>query len=107
MVAQAMLPLASCVGVETAQQVAFSLAGSRPQQRFSWLAFGISLHLVLVGLWCQLLTILPLGVALPLSGASYLTVTFVSQALLKERVNQQRWIGVASIAIGFALISSR
>lgn len=107
MVAQAVLPLALCIGVETAQQVAFSLAGLRLHQRHLWFALGISLHLVLVALWCRLLTVLPLGVALPLSGASYLTVAFVSQILLKEPVSRQRWIGIATIVIGFALISSR
>jgi len=104
---QAILPLTGCIGIETVQQVAFSLAGSRLHQRFLWLALGISLHLVLVALWCRLLTILPLGIALPLSGASYLTIALVSQVWLKERVNRQRWIGVVSIVIGFALISSR
>ncbi len=107
MVAQAVLPFTSCLGIETAEQLAFSLAGSRFHQRFLWLAFGISLHLVLVALWCRLLTILPLGVALPLSGASYLTIALASQVWLKERVGRQRWIGVVSMVIGFALISSR
>ncbi len=107
MVAQAVLPLTFCIGIETAQQVAFSLAGSRPHQRFLWLPLGISLHLVLVALWCRLLTILPLGVALPLSAASYLTIALASQVWLKERVSRQRWIGIVSMVVGFGLIASR
>ena len=107
MLTQAVLPLTACLGVETAQQIAFSVAGSRCHQRFLWTALGIGLHLILLGLWCWLLTLLPLGVAAPLTGASYLTVALASHFVLKERVSRRGWIGIVGIVIGFALITSQ
>lgn len=107
MTAQAVLPLTFCIGVETAQQVAFSLAGSQPHQWFTWTALGIGLHVILLMLWCWLLVLMPLGIAAPLTGASYVTVALASQVLLKERVSRRSWIGVVSITIGFALITCR
>jgi len=107
MLTQTVLPLTLCLGVETAQQITFSLAGSRPHQRVCWTALGIGLHLILLGLWCWLLTLLPLGVAAPLTGASYLTIALASHFLLKERVSRRGWIGVVGIVIGFALIAGR
>ncbi len=107
MIAQVMLPLTFCISVETAQQVAFSLAGSQPHQWLAWTALGIGLHVILLMLWCWLLILMPLGVVAPLTGASYVTVALASQVLLKERVGRRSWIGVISITIGFALIACR
>ncbi len=101
------LPLTLCIVGETPQQIAFSLGGTRAHQRLAWLSLGIGLHLLLLALWCWLLIVLPLGVATPLTGASYVTVALASQFFLKERVSRRGWVGVAGIAIGFALIASR
>ena len=105
MITQALLPLTLCVGIETIQHLAFSLAGSQPHRRIAWIALGIGLHLVLLALWCWLLMLMPLGVVTPLTGVSYLTIALASQFLLGERIDQRGWVGVASIAFGFALIA--
>ncbi len=107
MVAHAVLPLTLCIGVETTEHLAFSLAGSQSHRRFAWTALGIGLHLMLLALWCWLLVLIPLGVATPLTGVSYLTIAIASQFLLRERVSHRGWIGVFSIAVGFALITGR
>jgi len=107
MVAQAVLPLILCIGVETAEHIAFSLAGSQPGRRAAWLSLGIGLHVMLLALWCWLLMLMPLGVAAPLTGASYLTVALASHVVLKERVSRWGWLGVVNIALGFALIAGR
>ncbi len=107
MMTQAILPLALCVSVETAEQMAYGLAGIQRHQRRRWIALGISLHLLLLALWCWLLTLLPLGVAVPLAGASYLTIALASWVILRERVNRRCWIGIVTIVVGVALITSR
>ncbi len=107
MAAQAALPLMLCIGVETVQHLAFSLAGSQPHRHLAWMTLGIGLHLVLLALWCWLLALIPLGVATPLTGMSYLTIALASQFLLGERVNHRGGIGVFSIAVGFALIAGQ
>ncbi len=107
MVAQAALPLLLCIGVETVQQLAFSLSGSQSHRWRSWLALGIGLHAVLLLAWCWLLLLLPLGVAAPLTGATYITVALASRLFLKEHLNRRSWIGVSSIAVGFALIAGQ
>ena len=107
MVAHALLPLTLCIGIETAEHLAFSLAGSQSHRRLAWTALGIGLHVILLALWCWLLVLIPLGVATPLAGMSYLTIALASQFLLGERVNHRGWIGVFSIAVGFALIAGQ
>ena len=107
MIAQAVLPLTVCIAVETAEQLAYSRAGSQAHHRLAWTALGVCLHLVLLASWCWLLLLIPLGIATPLTGLSYLTIALASQVVLRERVSRRCWIGVLSIFTGFALIASR
>ncbi len=107
MVVQAALPLILLISVETTEHLAFSLAGSQPHRRLLWTSCGIALHLMLLALWCWLLILIPLGVATPLTGVSYLTIAWASQFFLGERVDGRSWIGVCSIAIGVAMIVGR
>ncbi len=107
MLAQAALPLALCIGVETAEHLAFSQAGTQAVHRLGWTSLGIGLHLALLAVWCWLLALLPLGIVTPLTGASYLTITLASSCWLGERTNARGWVGVCSIVAGFALIAGQ
>ena len=107
MVTQALLPLILCIGLETAEHTTYGLAGCQPHRRFTWITLGVGLHLMLLAVWCWLLTLLPLGVAVPLASASYLTIALAGQVVLRERVNRRCWIGIISIVLGMVLITSR
>jgi multidrug transporter EmrE-like cation transporter len=71
------------------------------------------LGLVLFGLsaafWLVVLSRVDLSLAYPLVGFSYVVVVGLSRFLLNEHVPALRWMGVALIAVGIALvgISSR
>jgi len=104
---QAIAPLSICIAVETAGQLAFSLAGTQPARRVAWTALGVGLHVILLAAWCWLLLLVPLGIAAPLTGATYLTVAWAGHTFLGERIGRQGWIGLLSIVVGFALIAGR
>ncbi len=107
MVVLAVLPLALCILFETAEHVAYSLAGHRPIYRTAWIACGIGVHLMLLAAWLWLLTVLPLGMALPLRGADYLTIALAGRVLFHEQLTQRSWIGIVAIIGGLALICTR
>ena len=104
---QAVLPLALCITVETAEQLAYSRAGSQAGRRLAWIGLGVCLHLILLASWCWLLWLIPLGVATPLTGLSYVTIALASQVVLRERVSRRCWVGVLGIFIGFVLVAGR
>jgi drug/metabolite transporter (DMT)-like permease len=92
-----------CVVFETGQQVAFRLSGRLPAQRWQWLAVGVTCYLVELLFWFRVLQLLPLGVAVPLLSANYVTVSLASYFLFQERLNFQHWAGIACIMTGIAL----
>ena len=71
-----------------------------------WLTTGVGLHLLVLIAWLWLLTILPLGVALPLRGASYLTIALAGRLVLSERVGRRYLLGVCMIVIGLAFVGA-
>ena len=106
MIQLAVLPLALCILLETAEHVSYSVAGDPGHRRERWLAAGVGHHLLLLLAWLWLLTILPLGVALPLRGASYITIALAGRILLSERVGRRCLVGVGTIAVGLALVGA-
>ena len=100
----AAIPLAWCVLLDTAEQLAYSVAGRRSRGRLGWLSLGVSFHLLALLGWLWLLRMLPLAIALPLRGASCLTITAAGAVILREQVNRRQWMGVFAIMIGLALV---
>jgi drug/metabolite transporter (DMT)-like permease len=54
--------------------------------------------------WLVVLTRLPLSVAYPFVGLTYIIVVFWSRYVLGETVPPVRWLGVALIAVGIAVV---
>ena len=98
------LPLVLCVLLETVEHLAFSLAGRRPSARLRWMASGVALHLIALVVWLWLLTLLPLGVAMPLMGAAYITIPLASRWCFRERVDAARWLGIGAIVLGLVCL---
>ncbi|MBY0403957.1 MAG: EamA family transporter [Cyanobacteria bacterium] len=94
-----------CVFLETVEQLAYN-ASSVWSRRKLWLSLGITCHMIGLGLWFWLLTFIPLGVAVPLMGANYITVAFASQYLFHEKVTPVRWMGIACIVLGLMMVWS-
>jgi multidrug transporter EmrE-like cation transporter len=100
------LALITCILMETFEQVCFKYAAKQPEQAKQWYARGIAGYLFNITVWFWLLSVLPLGFALPLIGATYITVALASQFLFGERISPRRWKGILLIVIGFALVWS-
>jgi drug/metabolite transporter (DMT)-like permease len=54
--------------------------------------------------WLVVLTRLPLSVAYPFVGLTYIIVVFWSRYVLGETVPPVRWLGVGLIAVGIAVV---
>lgn len=54
--------------------------------------------------WLVVLSRLPLSLAYPFVGVTYIIVVFWSRFVLGENVSGVRWLGVALIAIGIAIV---
>jgi len=57
--------------------------------------------------YTKALLFLDVGAAYSISSLSLISVTFMSQCLLRERVTKTRWIGVCLIFIGVGLVVAR
>ncbi len=101
----AILPFTICIVFETLQQLSYSLAGKKTEKKFIFLGLGIFFYLIMLIAWYWLLTILPLGIATPLMGASYATVCLVSNIFFKEQIDFKHWGGIALIIVGLGFIS--
>jgi multidrug transporter EmrE-like cation transporter len=65
---------------------------------------GLTLFGVSAVFWLVVLSRLPLSVAYPALGISYVAVVLLSRLILHEHVPLLRWIGVLVVALGIALI---
>ena len=68
-----------------------------------WLGFSFSN--VSLAIWLFVLTKAELNFAYCLDSMHYILIAFVSMFFLKERVGLIRWLGIASVALGIALVA--
>ena len=54
--------------------------------------------------WLVVLSRVPLSVAYPFVGVSYIAIVFLSNSVLHEQVPLMRWIGVLIVATGIAVV---
>jgi undecaprenyl phosphate-alpha-L-ara4N flippase subunit ArnE len=94
-----------CVIFETGQQVAFSLSGRSSSYRWHWLIAGAICYLIELAFWFWVLKLLPLGIAVPLISANYITVSLASHFLFRESLNMRHWLGIGCIVGGIAMIA--
>jgi len=72
------------------------------KEKLVLLAFAINAFEMI--LWVLVLAYLPLSIAFPFTGMNEIFVIFASAYFLKEHINIQEWIGIASICIGLLTI---
>lgn len=79
--------------------------------RTLWLALaspaiwgGILIHIVEFAVWIEILGHLPLSVAFPMESISYVTVLVATRLFLREAVPPRRWMGIALICTGIAVL---
>jgi drug/metabolite transporter (DMT)-like permease len=107
---QAMLGVSivlACTVLEGFAQVFLKLAAMRTAAsilRYGWIALGVALYLVEIGLYTVALRLLSVSMAFAIGSLSFVTVAVLAAWLLREHVTATRWAGIVLILAGVALI---
>ena len=67
---------------------------------------GVACYAVEAAFWIALLAREPLSLVFPLASLGYIGVVLASRCVLGERITARRWLGVATITAGVALITA-
>lgn len=65
---------------------------------------GLTLFGVSAAFWLVVLSRVPLSLAYPFVGVSYIAVVFLARFALHEPVPPLRWVGVVVVAVGIAIV---
>lgn len=65
---------------------------------------GLALFGISAAFWLVVLSRLPLSVAYPFAGLTYVTITLVSKYVLREPVSAARWLGILLIVGGILIV---
>lgn len=89
------------IGTEEVKAVGTTLkkAVAEPRLWVGLILFGVSALF-----WLIVLSRVPLSLAYPFVGFSYIVVVAVARFVFNEHVSGLRWLGVAVVALGIALI---
>jgi len=74
------------------------------QQPLLWA--GLALFAISAVFWLVVLSRVPLSIAYPLVGVSYILVVLIAKLVLHESVPALRWVGVVVVALGIAVIGA-
>ena len=69
-----------------------------------WVIAGIVLYVIATVVWIYLLSKMPLSLLYPLQSLAYVMAVVVAIFVFKEHVSILRWVGVAVILLGAALV---
>lgn len=70
-----------------------------------WVALGVAVYALEFVLWFTALARTQLSIAYPFLALGYVGVVLASRCLLGERVSARRWLGIAAIVAGVALVA--
>ncbi|HVI52403.1 MAG TPA: EamA family transporter [Candidatus Sulfotelmatobacter sp.] len=93
-----------CSAIEGFAQVYYKKASHAGRGGRRWVVYGTSLFGLEAVLYTVALRFLDLSTAYPLGSLSFVSVTLLSQWMLRERVIARRWIGVLLILVGAAMV---
>ena len=68
------------------------------------IAFGIFLYAIEYVLWIAFLASVDISKAFPLSSVQIVLILLASRIILKEHINQYRWLGATLIIVGIYLV---
>lgn len=92
------------VTFEVSEQLCWAMKGRVSRRGWMWIAIGLTAHFAHLAAWFYLLKLLPLSIALPLTGLDYVGVALMSAWLFSERLDRRRWAGTGLIVIGMVLV---
>jgi drug/metabolite transporter (DMT)-like permease len=90
--------------VEGLAQVCLKRSSAPADDKHRWLSLGIALFTVEALLYSGALQRLDISTAYPLGALSFVSVTLFSHWILHETIGLRRWLGLALITCGAALI---
>jgi undecaprenyl phosphate-alpha-L-ara4N flippase subunit ArnE len=104
----ALLLLAGCILSETTEQLLYRGSAHRSGvgKYVGFLAPAIGFHLFRIALWLWLLRRIALGVALPLTGLTSVTIALAAGWIYGEPVGRRRWVGIALVFAGFVTVTA-
>jgi drug/metabolite transporter (DMT)-like permease len=94
-------------GIEGFAQVFLKKAAQVQTGKGAWRLLGFACFGLETLTYTWSLRFLAVSIAFPLGSLSFVAVTFLSQCLLRERVDRTRWIGVALILVGSSLVAGQ
>lgn len=102
----AWLLIAACIVTETVEQSLYRKGSTSPAGRKArYIVPAVVLNVVGLAMWMLLIKRVPLGIALPLMGANFVTIALAGRIVFKERLNARRWIGIGLVLAGFAMVA--
>lgn len=93
-----------CVLIEGFAQVALKISAEKPARRILWAAAGVALFLASAVAYTGALRFLNVSVAYAIESLGFVSVTLLSNWLLREHVTLVRWLGVALIFAGTGMV---
>jgi drug/metabolite transporter (DMT)-like permease len=90
--------------IEGIAQVCLKRSAVVPAIKFRWITLGVVLFIFEALFYTGALQRLDISTAYPLGALSFVSVTLFSRWLLNETVDPRRWIGLALIVCGAALV---
>jgi undecaprenyl phosphate-alpha-L-ara4N flippase subunit ArnE len=106
--ASALFLLLGCIVGVTIEQLLYRGSTDRTGLRKfgGFIAPAIVFHVLRIALWLWLLRRLPLGVALPLTGLTSVTIALAAGYIYREPVGRRRWTGIALVFAGFVMVTA-
>jgi undecaprenyl phosphate-alpha-L-ara4N flippase subunit ArnE len=101
----AVLTVILCVTMETIEQLCYKRVGHNPSFSKVFVVIAFISDAFKAASWFYLLTLLPLGVALPMMGINFVSISLTSKLIFKEKVDRWRWLGIVLIICGLCLIA--
>jgi multidrug transporter EmrE-like cation transporter len=93
--------------IEGFAQVCLKRSAILQAGKLRWLALGIALFILEAFFYSGALQSLDISTAYPLGALSFVSVTLFSRWLLKESIDGRRWVGLALIVCGAALVAGQ
>jgi uncharacterized membrane protein len=93
-----------CTVLEGAAQVFLKQSALAAARKPVWIALGLVFFVTEAAVYTDALRLLDVSTAFPIGSLSFVVVTLLSQWFLGEQVTRSRWIGIALICLGTALV---
>jgi drug/metabolite transporter (DMT)-like permease len=93
--------------LEGVAQVFFKKSALEPARKLAWIGAGVALFIVQAVIYTGGLQFVEVSTAFPVTSVGFVIVALLSRRFLGEPVTRERWIGIALIVAGVALLAAQ